>query len=74
MSNEEIKSKLLAAGVKNLKDFGYPHVTTENILTDEVYSEFFKSMLKENKGQSTRQVDTVMEGLIKQIDNPIPKP
>ena len=48
MVNQEIREHLLKAGVKNLIEFGYPHVTTETILTDIVYKEFFKSMLNEN--------------------------
>lgn len=50
MVNQEIREHLLKAGVKNLIEFGYPHVTTETILTDIVYKEFFKSMLNENLG------------------------
>ena len=34
MTNEQIREHLLKAGVKNLKEFGYPEVTTETILTD----------------------------------------
>jgi len=67
MTNEKIKDHLLKSGVKNLKEFGYPYVNTENILTDIVYSEFFKSMLKDNKGQSTKQVDDVIEELLSVI-------
>ncbi len=44
------RDKLLAAGVRNLKEFGYHGVTKDNILTDYVFSAFFKSMLKENLG------------------------
>jgi len=44
---DEIKQKLLEAGVKNLKEFGYPSVDTENILTDMIYSGFFKGMLED---------------------------
>lgn len=66
MSNEEIKNHLLKAGVKNLKEYGYSEVTTDNILTDEIYSEFFKSMLEENLGSSF-QVDDVIKELISKI-------
>jgi len=44
-------AKMIAAGVRNLHSYGYPHCTAENIFTDEVYSAFFKSMLESNKGQ-----------------------
>lgn len=43
-----IREKLIAAGVRNLKEFGYPDVTPENILTDFIYSRFFDSMLEEH--------------------------
>jgi hypothetical protein len=67
MTKEDIKKKLLKAGVKNLKEFGYPNVNEENILTDIVYGGFFKSMLEENKGY-TPKVDEVIEELLKQVN------
>lgn len=64
MTNEQIKEKILTAGVSNLKQFGYQEVNKENILTDLVYSGFFKSMLNDNKGKSTKQVDNVIDELL----------
>ena len=46
-----MRDKLIAAGVRNLKEFGYPSVDATNILTDEIYRRFFKSMLKDNLGK-----------------------
>jgi Iap family predicted aminopeptidase len=66
MTNEQIREHLLKAGVKNLKEFGYPEVTTETILTDEVYKEFFKSMLVENLGNG-KQVDEVINQLLSDV-------
>ena len=66
MTNEQIKQHLLEAGVKNLKEFGYPQVDTENILTDVVYSGFFKSMLEDNKGNSS-QIDEVINELLTKL-------
>ena len=63
MTNEQVKEHLLKAGVKNLKQFGYTKVTTETILTDEVYKEFFKSMLKDNLG-NVKQIDEVINQLL----------
>jgi len=54
-----IKEKILIAGVKNLKEFGYPNVDTENILTDTVYSQFFKNMLYGNLGHSSKIDDEI---------------
>ena len=45
--NDDLRAKLLAGGVANLKQFGYPTVNAENIMTDYVYRAFFKSMLKD---------------------------
>lgn len=66
MTNEQIREHLLKAGVKNLKEFGYPEVTTETILTDEIYKEFFKSMLYENLGNG-KQVDEVINQLLSEV-------
>ena len=66
MTNEQIREHLLKAGVKNLKEFGYPEVTTETILTDEVYKEFFKSMLEEILGNG-KQVDEVINQLLLEL-------
>ena len=66
MTNEQIREHLLKAGVKNLKEFGYPEVTTETILTDEVYRMFFKSMLEDNLGNG-KQVDEVINQLLLEV-------
>jgi hypothetical protein len=66
MTNKQIREHLLKAGVKNLKEFGYPEVTTETILTDEVYKELFKSMLEDNKGNG-KQVDEVIDQLLSEV-------
>lgn len=61
-----IRAKLLAAGVKNLNEFGYPEVTAANITTDRIYAQFFRSMLEDNKGQSVA-ADPVIDELLKEI-------
>jgi hypothetical protein len=66
MTNEQIREYLLKAGVKNLKEFGYTEVTTETILTDEVYKEFFKSMLEDNLGDG-KQLDEVIDQLLSEV-------
>jgi len=40
-----MEKKLIEAGIRNLKEFGYPSVTEENILTDDIYKAFFERML-----------------------------
>lgn len=61
-----MRDKLIEQGVKNLKEFGYPDVDAENILTDQIYSAFFREMLKENKGYSTsidKDIDAILADL-----------
>lgn len=52
MNTDEVKEGIIAQGVRNLKQFGYPEVNEENILTDIIYSQFFETMLEDNKGKS----------------------
>ena len=68
MTDDQIKEKLILAGVKNLSEFGYPHANSDNIFKDEVYSQFFKSMLVANRGVSTKRIDCIIESMIIQID------
>lgn len=51
---------------QNVKYYGYPECTTDNIMTDDIYKLFFKSMLKDNLGQN-ESADVVIKELIKQI-------
>lgn len=61
-----IRQKLIEAGVKNLKEFGYEYADTTNILTDEIYSAFFLSMLNDNKGHRA-DIDKEIDILISEI-------
>ena len=67
MTAEQIKTKLISAGVNNLKQFGYPEVNSINILTDVVYSQFFQSMLEDNKGKGGKEVDTAINEILDEI-------
>lgn len=58
---------LIAAGVRNLREFGYPAVTAANILTDQVYRKFFKAMLEGNLGDP-RFNDGQLRALIAKIN------
>jgi len=66
------REKLIQAGVRNLVEYGYPHCDSENILTDMIYSRFFESMLRENKGHG-REIDDAIDGLVKEIASKRPK-
>lgn len=50
ISAEQVRERLIKAGIRNLAEFGYTDVTEDNILTDIIYSGFFLSMLKDNLG------------------------
>jgi hypothetical protein len=49
-----MRDKLIKAGIKNLREFGYPACTAKNITTDRVYRQFFLSMLQDNLGKSAK--------------------
>jgi hypothetical protein len=59
------KEKLINAGVRNLKEFGYPSVSKDNITNDEVFASLFRSMLVDNKGMG---MDEEIDSLISEID------
>jgi hypothetical protein len=60
------RKQLIEAGIRNLKEFGYPAVTEANIVTDAIYSTFFERMLKDNKGHSIG-ADQAIDGLLEEI-------
>lgn len=62
-----VRDKLIAAGVRNLQEFGYPKCDAKNILTDYVYKKFFLSMLKENRGQISAEADKAIDVLVEEL-------
>ncbi len=58
-----IRSKLISAGVKNLREFGYPSCDDKNILTDQIFKAFFVSMLRDNLGKG---YDAEIKSLLKE--------
>lgn len=62
-----MKEKLIENGVKNLHEFGYIHCNKENILTDDVYKLFFKSMLESNLG-AREDIDKIINELLLDIN------
>ena len=65
MKYDPIQQSIIAAGVKNLREYGYPDVTTENIFSDPIYSRFFASMLQDNIG---RGFDIQVRSLLSQVE------
>lgn len=72
-----MRDKLIANGVRNLQEFGYPSCTKDNILTDMIFRRFFVSMLKDNKGINGA-IDGVIDALLAECtaneSKPKPKP
>ena len=52
-----------------MHEFGYEYANEENIINDEVYCIFFKSMLQHNLGKASKRIDEVIVELIGEIDN-----
>jgi hypothetical protein len=61
-----MREQLIAAGIRNLKEYGYPAVSAENILTDQIYGAFFKGMLEDNLGKSDT-ADEAIKALIAEL-------
>jgi hypothetical protein len=61
-----MRDKLIKAGVRNLKEYGYPDANADNILTDMIYAGFFKSMLEDNRGLGA---DAEIDTLIAEIES-----
>jgi hypothetical protein len=64
-----MKAKLIAAGVNNLRTYGYPGCDKENILTDPIYTAFFVSMLKDNIGKGGDVVDAAIGELLAKCES-----
>lgn len=65
-----MRQQLMEAGVKNLREFGYPTVAKANITTERVFAVFFRGMLEENRGQGA---DEEIDDLIAEIDRNMEK-
>ena len=62
------KENMISAGVRNLKEFGYPQCDKENILTDDIFKAFFASMLKDNKGHGA-DTDKAIDELLSVVES-----
>lgn len=65
MANKEesIKERLIRQVVNRLRNFGFVHVTKENITTDEVYSLYFSKILNDMLGEN-KKTDLVVKQLL----------
>jgi hypothetical protein len=63
-----VRAKLIDAGEKNLRQYGYPECGADNILTDRIYRAFFASMLRDNLGKAGAAVDAEINALLSQAE------
>jgi hypothetical protein len=62
-----MREHIIALGVRNLRDFGYPKCDSTNIFTDAIYKAFFKQMLQDVPLGSPEQ-DNAIQKLLKEIE------
>jgi len=63
-----IRALIINQAVRNLLEYGYPHVNSKNIFIDTVYKEFFLSMLKDSCNQTENpDVTKVLNELIAEV-------
>ncbi len=64
-----MRDRLVKAGIKHLREFGYPSVDETNILTDYVFRKFFKKMLEGTiEAAGNASICKACEALIVEID------
>lgn len=66
-SDSSLKEKLIKQAVKKLRLFGFVHVNTENILTDDVYKLYFIKILYSNL-KTNKDMDNVINEILKTVD------
>lgn len=67
-NNTSIKDELVNQIVNRLRKFGFVNVSKKNILTDEVYSQFFFKILNEKLGENSER-DIAINQLLSIINN-----
>lgn len=48
-----MRDGIIAAGVNNLREFGYPGCTAKNILVDKLYGSLFRKMVESTAEETT---------------------
>ena len=62
----KIRQALIDAGVKQLREFGYPSCDGDGIMKDLVLASFFAEMLKGTKGKSA-SVDAEIDIILSEL-------
>lgn len=72
---QKIRAKLINGGVRALREFGYPDVRSDNIMTDYIYRRFFETQLENTKAdlerlasEYSRQAIVVIDAMITEIN------
>jgi hypothetical protein len=70
-----MRDRIIQAGVKQLRDFGYPDCTAENILRVPVYKAFFRKMVEGTRDEAPRSsaIAGACEALLRDLDAPAPE-
>lgn len=53
MTPSDIRRKLISNAVDHIRSLGYVAITSENILTEPLYSQYFKRLLEEGEYDSS---------------------
>jgi len=72
---KKLREKIIRNAIKNLKEFGYGHVTENDLFNSYAEKEFFKSMIEssidevcESNDIMTDKVKVVLEELLKELN------
>lgn len=68
-----MEKRLTANGVLNLQKYGYPDCNKDNILTDLIYSAFFKKMLEQSKDDAQGLIPSYRKQVTEACDSLLAK-
>lgn len=74
-SKPNMRRTVMNSLVNSLQAYGYPTVTTQNVLTDKIFREFSRGQLEKTIEnailEGDKEIQTVCEELIGEIDGAI---
>lgn len=75
LTDEQLRNRMIVSAVKDAHQFGYPHCTAENIVTDYVYGVFFESIISDvlSEPKFKGKIHEVAERLVAEIKSHRPK-
>lgn len=65
-----MRDRIIQAGVKHLREFGYPTCDATSILTDPLYRAFFRSMVEGTLDEAAKggSIEKACKGVLAEID------